>query len=302
MATGTLSSTVAEAKTVSATVNGTAITQTAAVTVNPSAAVLASAANVSSCGNTRDEATATLLDAIPGSVILIGSGAFPDGAATAYANCYSPSWGRHKARTYPAPGNQDYQTPGATGYFGYFGTQAGDPTKGYYSFDLADWHIILLNTGNETTVPYGLGSAQELWLKADLAANTKLCTMAVLHNTRFFSSSTAGWFSSSAAKFLWNDLYAAGADVVLSGRLYHYERMAPQDGNAVRDDARGIRQFNVGVGGYSSTLPTFIAPNSEVVSAAFGVLKLNLAANSYTWEFVPIPGSTFTDSGSGTCH
>jgi hypothetical protein len=285
-------------------VNGTAITQTAAVTVNPtpSSVVLASAANVSSCGNTRDEATATLLDAMPGNVVLIGSGAFPDGAATAYADCYGPTWGRHKARTYPTPGNQDYQAGTASGYFGYFGAAAGDPTKGYYSFDLGDWHVIVLNTGNATAVPYALGSAQDLWLQADLASNTKQCTLAVLHNTRFFSSGTAGWFSSSAAKALWNDLYAAGADVVLSGRLYHYERMAPQDGNAVRNDALGLRQFNVGTGGYTATLPTFIAPNSEVVSAAYGVLKLNLAATSYTWEFVPISGSTFSDAGSGTCH
>ncbi|MGE5801487.1 MAG: invasin domain 3-containing protein, partial [Gemmatimonadota bacterium] len=305
VATGTLSSTVSEPKTVSASVNGTALTQTATVTVNatPSAVVLTGAANVASCGsNTRDEATGTLLDAIPGNVVLIGSGAFPDGAAASYANCYEPAWGRHKARTFPTPGNQDYQAGPATGYFGYFGAAAGDPTKGYYSVDLGDWHVIVLNTGNATAVPYGLGSVQELWLKADLAANTKQCTLAVLHNTRFFSSGTAGWFSSSAAKYLWNDLYAAGADVVLSGRLYHYERMAPQDGNAVRDDALGIRQFNVGVGGYTATLPTFIAPNSEVVSADYGVLKLNLAATSYSWEFVPIPGSTFTDSGSATCH
>jgi hypothetical protein len=304
LATGTLSSTVAELKTVSASVNGTAITQTAAVTVNSTAAsvVLTSAANVASCGNTRDEATATLLDAIPGNVVLLGSGAFPDGSAAAYADCYGPSWGRHKTRTYPTPGNQDYQTSPASGYFGYFGAAAGDPTKGYYSVDLGDWHVIVLNTGSSTAVPYGLGSVQELWLKADLAANTKQCTLAVIHNTRFFSSGEAGWFSSSAAKYLWNDLYAAGADVVLSGRMYHYERMAPQDGNAVRNDALGIRQFNVGVGGYSATLPTFMAPNSEVVSADYGVLKLNLAATSYTWEFVAIPGSTFTDSGSGTCH
>jgi hypothetical protein len=304
-AMGTLSSTVAEAKTVSATAGGVAITQAATVTVTAasSTVVLAGAANVASCGsNIRDDATATLLDAIPGSVVLVGSGAFPNGSPTAYADCYGPTWGRHKARTYPTPGNQDYETAAAAGYFGYFGTAAGDPSKGYYSFDLGDWHIIVLNTGNSTAVPYGNGSAQELWLKADLAANTRQCTLAVLHNTRFFSSSIAGWFSSSAAKYLWNDLYAAGADVVLSGRLYHYERMAPQDANGVRDDARGLRQFNLGTGGSTATMPTFIAPTSEVVSAAFGVLRLTLASDSYSWEFIPIPGSTFTDSGSGTCH
>ena len=304
VATGTLSSSVVEAKTVSATADGVPITQTA--TVNVTAAgpmVLAAASNIAACGsNVRDEATATLLDAIPGNVVMVGSGAFSNGTATVYANCYGPTWGRHKARTYPAAGNQDYQTAGAAGYFGYFGAQAGDPTKGYYSFDLGDWHVIVLNTGNEGTVSYALGSPQELWLKADLAANTKLCTIAVLNNTRFFSSSTSGWFSSGAAKHLWNDLYAAGADVVLSGRLYHYERMAPQNGNGVRDDARGLRQFNVGTGGYTATMPTFIAPNSEAVSAAYGVLRLNLSPDSYSWEFVGIPGSTFTDSGTGTCH
>ncbi len=33
----------------------------------------------------------------------------------------------------------------------------------------------------------------------------------------------------------------------------------------------------------------------------FGVLKLTLRADGYDWEFVPEPGKTFRDRGSGPC-
>jgi PKD repeat protein len=265
--------------------------------------VLVAASNIATCSNNFDESTARLVDNIAGTVLTVGDNAVPNGTATDYANCYDPTWGRHKARTYAVLGNHEYDTGTADAAFDYFGSRAGERGKGYYSFELGDWHIIVLNAdGTYNKVPYGAGSAQELWLKADLAANTKRCTLALWHQERFFSSSTAGWTSSSAVKALWDDLYAAGADVVVNGQRHQYERFAPQTPTGARDDATGIRQFIIGTGGESVGASSVIAANSEVLAAVRGVLKLTLDSGAYTWEFVPIAGSTFTDAGSGTCH
>jgi len=262
--------------------------------------VFSGAGNIASCGTDVDEATARILDTLPGTVFVLGDNVNPSGSAANYTNCYNPTWGRHKARTRPTIGNHEYDVAGASGYFGYFGAAAGDPTKGYYSFDLGDWHIIVLN--NTTSVASGAGSVQEQWLKADLAASTKRCTIAMFHYPLFFSSDDPSWHSASGVLAFWNDLYAAGAEIVLNGQQYDYERFAPQDPGANADPARGIREFNVGVGGYATAMPTSIAPNTEAVSDAYGVLKLSLAADTYTWQFIPAAGSTFTDSGSGNCH
>jgi hypothetical protein len=260
--------------------------------------VFIGAGNIASCSNDRDEATAKLIDANPGTVFALGDNAFPDGTLTDYNNCYGPTWGRHKSRTHPTPGNHEYTSGTGTGYFDYWGAAAGVRNKGWYSYDLGDWHIIVLND----QVAFGAGSEQEVWLRTDLAASTKLCTLAYWHTPRFFSSTLAGWTSDGARKILWDDLYARGADIVLNGQQHQYERMAPMRPDGTRDDVNGIRSFNAGTGGESAGLPTAIHPNSETISAAFGVLKLTLGPGSYSWQFLTIPGSTYTDSGSGSCH
>ena len=269
---------------------------TSAITVTPPSAsvVLVGAGDIADCDA---EPTAALLDNIPGTVFTAGDNAYPDGSASDYASCYDPSWGRHKARTRPAPGNHDYQTSGATGYYNYFGALAGPAGRGYYSYDLGAWHIVSLNSN----VSMSAGSAQETWLRADLTASTKGCTIAYWHHPRFSSGSSHG--SSTQSAGVWQALYDAGAEIVISGHDHEYERFAPQTPSAAADPARGIREFIVGTGGaglYSFATPL---PNSEVRDdASFGVLKLTLSDGSYTWEFIPIAGDSFTDSGSGTCH
>ena len=261
--------------------------------------VFMGAGNIAQCTNDRDELTAQLIDANPGStVFVLGDNAYPSGTLANYSNCYGPTWGRHKSRTHPTPGNLDYATGNANGYFDYWGAAAGERNKGWYSYDVGDWHIVVLND----LVAFGAGSEQEAWLRADLAASAKLCTLAYWHNPRFFSSTVAGWTSSSTRKILWDDLYAAGAEIVLNGQQHQYERMAPMRPDGTRDDVTGIREFSVGTGGESAGMPTVIHPNSETISIAYGVLKLVLSPDSYTWEFLTIPGSTYTDSGSGTCR
>lgn len=258
--------------------------------------VLVGAGNVARCGVSRDEATAELINSIPGTVFTTGDNVYSDGSSSDYTKCYGPSWGRHKSRTRPAPGDNEYQTSGASGYFSYFGASAGPSGKGYYSYDLGDWHVVVLNTSLATSA----GSAQEQWLLADLAASTKACTIGIFHHPYFSSYGTS---VRSGLKPLWDALYAAGAEVVLNAHYRHYERFAPQTPTGAADPATGIRQFIVGTGGQGSDGFGTVRPNSEVrKSGVYGVLKLVLSNSSYSWQFVPTPGQSFTDSGSGTCH
>jgi acid phosphatase type 7 len=291
--------------TIRATAGGVSGSATITVAASPPPSddpVLVGAGDIASCSSSGDEATANLLDGIAGTVFTLGDNAYSNGSATDYMNCYGPSWGRHRARTKPSPGNHEYNTLNASGYFGYFGSAAGDPSQGYYSFDLGAWHIIVLNSNTScTTISCAAGSAQDTWLRADLAAHGNVCTLAYWHHPRFNSGASHG--NNTAVANFWNALYQYGADVVLNGHEHVYERFAPQTPAAVADPAAGIRQFTVGTGGASHYTFGTIQPNSEVRNGTtYGVLELTLHATSYDWQFVPVSGATFTDSGTGSCH
>ena len=260
------------------------------------------AGDIASCASSGDEATALLLDNIAGTVYNLGDNVYDSGTATEFTNCYNPTWGRHKARTMPTPGNHEYTTAAAAGYYGYFGAAAGDPTKGYYSYNLGEWHIIALNSNSScTTVSCAAGSAQETWLRNDLATNSKPCTLAYWHHPRFNSGASHGDNTDVAP--LWAALYDYNADVILNGHEHVYERFAPQTPSGAADALRGIRQFTVGTGGRSHYTFGTIKANSQVREGnTYGVLKLTLRAGAYDWQFVPVAGATFTDSGTGSCH
>jgi len=277
--------------------DGATGSDTLRVSVLPAEPVLVAAGNIARCANDNDVATAKLLDRIAGTVVALGDNVYESGTAAEFQDCYGPTWGRHKARTRPVPGNHEYRDEGAAGYFSYFGAAAGDPDKGYYSYDIGAWHIIALNS----RISMRAGSAQERWLRADLAASTHMCTLAYFHDARFYSAGAEG--VGAGVKPVWDALYEAGAEIVLSSERRFYERFAPQTPDGDADPAWGIRQFIVGTGGWSSGSFGTIQPSSEVREGrTFGVLKLTLHDTSYEWEFVPIAGQTFSDSGSGTCH
>jgi hypothetical protein len=253
----------------------------------------------------NDEATAALVEQInPAVALTLGDNAYESGTLAEYQTEYAPSWGAFKAKTRPTPGNHEYDSTGAQGYYDYFngvgqaGGPAGPSGKGYYSFDAGSWHLIALNPH----VSASEGSAQEQWLKADLAAHPSRCTLAFWHEPRFTSGSEHG--NDTSVGPFWDDLYAAGAELVLSGHNHQYERFAPQDPNAKADPARGIREFVVGTGG--AGLYGFDAspqPNSEVRDdTSHGVLELTLRQGSYDWKYVPIAGKSFTDAGTTSCH
>jgi acid phosphatase type 7 len=262
------------------------------------------AGNIATCGTTNDELTASLLDTLPGTIFTLGDNAFPDGSIDAYKGCYDPSWGRHKSRTYAALGNHEYASGSAEPSFDYFGSRAGPRDLGYYSLDLGNWHIIVLNV-NDVTVNQDLpfeGSIQDQWLTQDLKNHSRTCTLVIAHNPRFFSSDTIGWTSNAYVTSLWRRLYDNKVDVVLSGQQHDYERLAPLTPTGSVDAAAGVREFNVGTGGESTETMTAVAEHSEVRSDAFGILKLTLGSGTYDWQFVPALAGQFSDTGTGTCH
>ncbi|MGA9978563.1 MAG: metallophosphoesterase [Candidatus Sulfotelmatobacter sp.] len=268
-----------------------------------SVAVLVGAGDISSCDDLKGaEATAKLLDNIPGTVFADGDLAYPDGTDEQFAKCYAPTWGRFKDRTRPAPGNHEYHSDGASGYVRYFGAAAGDPKRGYYSYDLADWHVVVLNSECDAVGGCGAGSTQEQWLRQDLKSHPVKFTLAYWHKPLFSSGAKHG--NDPEIKPLWDALYSADVDVVINGHDHDYERFAPQDAAGKADAQRGIREFVVGTGGKNSHRSfSSPKPNSEVRQAdTFGVLKLTLRSTGYDWGFVPEAGKTFTDSGNGTCH
>jgi hypothetical protein len=255
---------------------------------------LVGAGDIGFCDSRGPASTAELIENTPGTVFTAGDNAYPLGSAADFENCYHPNWGRFRDRTRPAPGNHEYDTAGAGPYFAYFGANAGPAGLGYYSYNLATWHIVSLNS----QVGTDQGSAQMSWLLADLASSSGLCTLAYYHHPAF-SSGAHG--NHPHMMPIWRVLYDNGVDIVISGHDHNYERFAPQDGQGRSDPQRGIREFVVGTGG--TTLRQFgaIRPNSESRLGVWGVLRLTLRPGSYDWNFLSVTGG-LSDSGIGACH
>jgi acid phosphatase type 7 len=291
-------------------------TPTPTPTATSDPVVMAAGDNVcgadSSGASCKQMATSDLLVAAnPKAVLVLGDVQYECGEASDFTSFYSPSWGRIKARTHPSVGNHEYRTSTdpahdcygnparAQAYFNYFGAAAGEIGKGYYSFDVGAWHLIALNSNCSQAGGCGVGSPQWTWLTKDLAAHPTACTLAYWHAPLYSSGGRA----TTATRGLYQALFDANADLVLTGHDHTYERFAPQNANGVRDDARGIRQFVVGTGGRNLTSWATIAANSQVRNnTTFGVLKLTLHPTSYDWVFVPIAGQSFTDTGTTACH
>jgi acid phosphatase type 7 len=259
--------------------------------ISSESVVLVGAADIAVCSRTQDEQTAQLLDNIPGTVFTAGDNAYVDGTYTEYINCYEPNWGRHKSRTKPSPGNHDYLTSGAAGYFQYFNN-----IPSYYAYDLGAWRIYSLNS----EINVSLSSAQVAWLSNDLAANPRQCVAAYWHKPRWSSGSNHG--DNMNMQAIWQMLYDAGAELVLNGHEHHYERFSEMNASGAAV-SQGLREIVAGTGG--AALYPFGTPKaaSQVRNnTAYGVLKLTLHSAGYDWQFVPAGSAAFTDSGSDTCH
>jgi hypothetical protein len=277
----------------------------------------------------KQVATSNLISgSAPAAVLALGDNQYECGDASAWPQSFGPSWGRFKTILHPAIGNHEYGNPchrnDATPYFDYFGSAAGPPQKGWYSYDIGAWHFIALNsecsygTGSAAVGGCGSGSPEERWLAQDLAKNKRACTIAYWHEPRF-SSGEHGDATQMAT--IWNDLVAAHADVVLSGHNHDYERFAPIGATEVPPaspratsnqpvyqqpqlDPAGITEFVVGTGGRNLYGFGAVPPlQGEVFrsSDTFGVLLLTLQPTDYAWQFKTTDG-TVVDSGSAACN
>jgi hypothetical protein len=268
-----------------------------AVSGQPAATVLVGAGDIASCNPDKAEATAKLLDKIPGTVFTAGDNAYARGTAEEFIECYGLSWGRHRQNTRPAPGNHDYESAQAAPYFKYFGANAGPPGRGFYSYALGAWHILSLNSNVNAAT---WGKEQEDWLRQDLAANRSACTLAYWHHPFVSSGKTHG--DNPLVRSLVEILFRHAVDVGVTGHDHIYERFAQlnADGKA---DARGMRHFVVGTGGVALYEIGAVKPHSEVRNTtSHGVVKFTLHATSYDWEFIPIAGQSFRDRGRAPCH
>ena len=239
--------------------------------------------DMASCASEFDEQVSALVDGLEGTIITVGDNVYERGTAAEWERCFEPSWGRHKARMKPSPGNHDYAAANGAAYHEYF-----DVPK-YYAFDLGGWRLISLNS-NCAAVECTNGSEQYEWLRAELDAHRTKCSLAYWHHPRYSSGLHGSTESMEPLFALLND---HGVDVVLAGHDHHYERLV----------VRGVRHFTVGTGGRSLYPVLRPEPGSEVHDTqTYGALKLRLGEDRYEWEFVGVPGSTFTDRGSGNCR
>ena len=268
-------------------------------------AVLVGAGDISDCGNDGDAITANLIDEViaesPQAIVFTtGDNVYPDGTLEEFESCYAETWGRFKNRTRPSPGNHDYTTQDASGYFGYFGEAAGNPGEGYYGYEAGEWQVLTLNSNCDEIGGCDQGSPQEQWLRGQLASSGAQCTLAYWHHPLFSSGFHGG---DRSVRPLFQALHDGGAEVVVNGHDHNYERFAPQDANGTHDPIAGVREFVAGTGGTGNRPIALIAANSESrFTDAFGILKLSLFSDGYEWEFVSEDDSGFTDVGIGACH
>jgi hypothetical protein len=265
---------------------------------------LLAAGDIADCSLPGAARTARLIERLPGTVAALGDEAYPTGSATDFERCYRPTWGRFRSRTRPVPGNHEYMQSNAGPYFAFFGKRVAPP-RGYYSYQLGAWHVVAINSNCDFIGGCGPGSRQLAWLRADLAAHPARCTLAYWHAPRFSEGphSLDKPSTELAMHAIWATLENAGAEVVLTGHDHMYERFAPLDAAGRSDPKRGIREFVVGTGGgpYYQVIK-HVPGIQKVIVNHWGVLRLQLSANGYRWQFLSTPNGTTLDSGSGSCH
>lgn len=288
----------------------------AALVALSGASVLIGAGDIARCDAQGDEQTAALVDSVlradsavkvHDEVFTLGDNAYPSGSTQDF-QCFAQSWGDSTKlimkNIRPAVGNHEHLAGGATPYYEYFGKAAGSSKKGYYSYNIGEWHAIVLNS--EIVVNPGEFAEsdrkdQEDWLKKDITDNPKKCTVAYWHHP-FFSS---GWHGSDPRlATLWQILYDGGVDLVLNGHDHGYERFLPQSPSGIADSTKGITQIIVGTGGGDLRgfgLPTPLKNSAYQVQGHYGVLKITLGAAEWQSAFLDTSGRSW-DAVGGKCH
>jgi hypothetical protein len=284
--------------------------------VLPGAPVMLAAGDIAVCGKSGDEGTAALVEknladdsarSVQSVVATLGDNAYPSGSSGVDSDlprCFGSSWGRPKIMKVirPSPGNHDYDSGNLDPYFRFFGESAGPSGKGYYSYDVGNWHVVSLNSELYFEDPDpSHARAQESWLRQDLKAHPALCTLVYFHRPRF--SSGIYYPGTPEMQTVWDIMDKANVDLVVNGHEHHYERFLPQTSAGVVDSTRGMTEIIAGTGGgVLRDLHKPAMPNSAVqLRHHFGILKLALGAGEYRHAFVDTDGGVW-DSGAGKCH
>jgi acid phosphatase type 7 len=268
--------------------------------------ILVGAGDIATCPGNADEETAALIDQVvaewPDAIVFTtGDNVYPGGSIEEYRECFEPSWGRHRSRTRPAVGNHDFGETKAAGYHEYWGERGGEFDRYYYSYDVGEWHVVVLSAECHR-VGCDLDSEdgeQAEWLVADLEASDARCTIAIWHDPRW---SSGRYGNNRDYATFWEILHDHGAEMVINGHEHLYERFEPMDPDGAVDRDRGIMQFTVGTGGGELRGFESIHPNSAARASEYGVLQLSLGQGRYEWAFLPVDEQGSRDSGSGACH
>jgi acid phosphatase type 7 len=266
---------------------------------------LVGAGDIAGCSSNGDEITAKLVSSVlkkhpKATVFTLGDNVYPNGSPEEFKNCYDPSWGAFKAKTRPVVGNHDYHTPRGSGYYAYFGVNAGKPDRGYYSYDLGAWHVAVINSNCFLVGGCQLGSKQQQWLENDLKKSASSCQILMWHHPRFSSGRVHG--NNPEMQDIWATAAKAGVELVLNGHEHLFEQFVPMNANGQKAKI-GTTEIIVGTGGISLYPFASPQPNSLVRNnTTYGVLQLELSVSSYAWKFILEPGKTFSDSGSEACH
>lgn len=255
--------------------------------------VIAAVGDIGECGSMGVQQAARIAESIDGQILLAGDLAYMHGSMQDFLKCFDPYWGVFRRRWRPTPGNHEYETPGAAGYFQYFGEAAGSGGRSYYAFRTGDWQVLML----DSNLPTRTGSPQYEFVRSELSTTRALCTMAVWHHPLFTSGPNG---PSVFMRDMWGLLYDSDADVVVAGHDHLYERFGKQDVDG-RSDARGLRQFIVGTGGARLYDFQRVSPNSQARIRAYGVLRLTLNSTNYQWAFLDASGA-IADAGADSCH
>ncbi len=241
----------------------------------------------------RHAATARLARSYdPVALLALGDLQYEDGSLRQFRASYDLTWGDLKAVTRPVPGNHEYRTPRASGYYAYFRGRT-PPHPGYYAFDVGSWRVYALNSNCH----YLDCVAQLRWFERDMAVHRRRCTAVLTHHPRH-SSGEHG--SHGYLEPMWRAAHRHGTDLALAGHDHHYERFA-RIGASGEPTPDGILSFVAGTGGKSLYAIEDVLPGSAYrYNRTAGVLALRLGTGRFAWEFRTV-GGMVVDAGARRC-
>ncbi|WP_353471665.1 metallophosphoesterase [Salipiger sp. H15] len=228
-------------------------------------------------------------------ILALGDLVYSSGKPVEFSDCFDPLWKADRGRTLPTPGNHEYKTPDAFGYYQYWGERAGPGSRGYYAVHAGNWLILSLNS----EVDASPGSAQALWLNKALAASPEACVLAFYHQPAHSLQHRSG---NGNAIALFEQLQRAGTTLVLNGHNHIYERTLPLGTDGAPDPEHGTMAFTVGTGDEKSPEMPTLDTTAAAIFGHLGLLRLELGKGEFRWWFEDAESGSALDEGVGRCN